>query len=189
LDPKRHLGKGIDAHYGKATHGFNVASIQFAVHYMFKNITTLTKFIQNVAECTALNGVFVGTCYDGQKVFDLLQDKPVLEIRDEELICKITKEYKNREVVMNESCLGYTIKVLQAEIKREHEEWLVFFPYFESVMKQYGFDLIHRTPFEEYHTNEPMTEGQKELSFLNTTFAFRKVKEVFAPAKLSYIDI
>jgi hypothetical protein len=189
LDPKRHLGKGIDAHYGKATHGFNVASIQFAVHYMFKNITTLTKFIQNVAECTALNGVFVGTCYDGQKVFDLLQDKPVLEIRDEELICKITKEYKNREVVMNESCLGYTIKVLQAEIKREHEEWLVFFPYFESVMKQYGFDLIHRTPFEDYHTNESMTEGQKELSFLNTTFAFRKVKEVFAPAKLSYIDI
>jgi hypothetical protein len=57
-------------------------------------------------------------------------------------------------------------------------------------MKQYGFELLHRTPFEEYYTSEtPMTPGQQELSFLNTTFAFRKVKEVFAPAKLSYIVI
>ena len=189
LDPKRHLGKGIDDHYGKAKDGFNVTSIQFAVHYMFQNITTLTKFIQNVAECTALKGVFVGTCYDGQKVFDLLQDKPVVDIRDEDtLICKITKEYNHREVVMDETSLGYTINVLQAEIKNEHQEWLVFFPYFESIMKQYGFELLHRTPFEEYYSSDtPMTSGQQELSFLNTTFAFRKVKEVFAPAKLSYI--
>jgi hypothetical protein len=209
LDPKRPLdktlGNGIDDHYGKARHGFNVASIQFAVHYMFKDITTLTHFIQNVAECTAMHGVFVGTCYDGQSVFDLLQDKSMHEIRDspvhkklEEgeidkntLICKLTKEYKQRSVTMNDSCLGYTIKVLQAEIKNEHEEWLVFFPYFESMMNKYGFELIKRIPFEEYHraSNIAMTEGQKELSFLNTTFAFRKVKEVFAPAKLSYIDI
>ena len=178
---------------------------------MFKDITTLTHFIQNVAECTAMQGVFVGTCYDGQAVFDLLQDKPVHEIRDtpvhkkkkeieegeieEEddtpLICKLTKEYKHRSVTMDASCLGYTIKVLQAEIKNEHEEWLVFFPYFESLMKKYGFEFIKRIPFKEYHrsSNTVMTDGQKELSFLNTTFAFRKVKEVFAPAKLSYIDI
>jgi hypothetical protein len=210
LDPKRPTGKGlgngIDDHYGRAKRGFNVASIQFAVHYMFKDITTLTHFIQNVAECTAMQGVFVGTCYDGQSVFDLLQDKPVHEIRDspvrkkkmedgeveeDTLICKLTKEYTQRSVTMDASCLGYTIKVLQAEIKNEHEEWLVFFPYFESLMNKYGFEFIKRIPFEEYHrsSNTVMTDGQKELSFLNTTFAFRKVKEVFAPAKLSYIDI
>ena len=192
LDPKRHLGKGIDDHYGKAKRGFNVASIQFAVHYMFQNITTLTRFIQNVAECTALQGVFVGTCYDGQKVFDQLKDKPAFEMMDASggLICRITKEYKQRDIEMDESCLGYTIKVLQAEIKNEHEEWLVFFPYFESLMKQYGFELIERKPFEEYYSDAMgMENGQKELSFLNTTFAFRKVKEVFAPAKLSYIVI
>ena len=106
------------------------------------------------------------------------------------LICRITKEYKQRDIKMDESCLGYTIKVLQAEIKNEHEEWLVFFPYFESLMKQYGFELIERKPFEEYYSDAMgMENGQKELSFLNTTFAFRKVKEVFAPAKLSYIVI
>lgn len=192
LDPKRHLGKGIDDHYGKAKRGFNVASIQFAVHYMFQNITTLTRFIQNVAECTALQGVFVGTCYDGQKVFDQLKDKPAFEMMDASggLICRITKAYKQRDIKMDESCLGYTIKVLQAEIKNEHAEWLVFFPYFETIMRQYGFELIERKPFEEYYSESiGMENGQKELSFLNTTFAFRKVKEVFAPAKLSYIVI
>jgi hypothetical protein len=57
-------------------------------------------------------------------------------------------------------------------------------------MRQYGFELIERKPFEEYYSESiGMENGQKELSFLNTTFAFRKVKEVFAPAKLSYIVI
>jgi hypothetical protein len=195
LDPKRHLGTGIDNHYGKAKLGFNVASIQFAVHYMFQNITTLTRFIQNVAECTKLKGYFVGTCYDGQEVFDRLRDKHISEAyeiknKSDELICKITKEYKQQEVQYDESCLGYTIKVLQAEINNEHEEWLVFFPYFESIMEQYGFKRIARTPFKEYYSDDRgMEEGEQELSFLNTTFAFQKVKEVFAPAKLNYIVI
>jgi hypothetical protein len=192
LDPRRHLGTGIDAHYGKAKRGFNVASIQFAVHYMFQNITSLTRFIQNVAECTAKQGVFVGTCYDGQKVFDQLKDKPAFEMMNDSggLICQITKAYKQREVKMDESCLGYTINVLQAEINKVHEEWLVFFPYFESMMEQYGFKLIERKPFQDYYSETlGMEKGEKELSFLNTTFAFRKVKEVFAPAKLSYIII
>jgi hypothetical protein len=194
LDPKRPLGlgRGVDAHYGQAKHGFNVASIQFAVHYMFKDITTLTHFLQNVAECTALKGFFVGTCYDGQTVFNLLRDKTALDIQDgDKPICKITKKYTNREVTMDESCLGYTIDVLQAEMKTEHQEWLVFFPYFISIMKRYGFELIAQIPFEQYARSSriSMTEGEQKLSFLNTTFAFQKVAEVFAPAKLSYIEI
>ena len=192
LDPKRSLGTGVNAHYGKAKNGFNVASIQFAVHYMFKDITTLTHFLQNIAECVAMQGIFVGTCYDGQTVFDLLQDQPVLDIQDRDRpICKITKKYTNRQVVMDSSCLGYTIDVFQTEMKTEHQEWLVFFPYFISIMQSYGFELIARIPFEQYYraANIPMTESEQKLSFLNTTFAFRKVRTVFAPAKLNYIDI
>ena len=192
LDPKRSLGTGVNAHYGRAKNGFNVASIQFAVHYMFKDITTLTHFLQNVAECVTMHGVFVGTCYDGQTVFDLLHDQPVLDIREKDRdICTITKKYTSRKVVMDSSCLGYTIDVLQTEMKKEHQEWLVFFPYFETIMKSYGFELIARIPFEQYYraANIPMTESEQKLSFLNTTFAFRKVRAVFAPAKLPYIDI
>jgi hypothetical protein len=117
-----------------------------------------------------------------------------LEMRHDDdkksLICRITKEYKQEGVEMDESCLGYKIKVLQAEIKNEHEEWLVFFPYFIMIMKKYGFDLMKRTPFESYPEAKNITEkGEQELSFLNTSFAFRKEREVFAPAKLNYIVI
>ena len=34
---KTELGEGVYKNYGKGSNGFNVSSIQFAIHYMFKN--------------------------------------------------------------------------------------------------------------------------------------------------------
>lgn len=192
LDPKRAIAKGVDHHYGVAKNGFNVSSMQFAVHYMFKNITTLTQFIQNVADCTAINGYFVGTCYDGQTVFEKLKGVPYIEFTsNEKPLCKITKGYKHETAYMNETCLGYSISVLQHEIGVEHEEWLVFFPYFEAIMNDYGFTVVEIKKFETLYGEmpEPMTDGEKELSFLNKTFVFQKVRQVVAPVKLQMIRI
>ena len=44
---------------------FDVGSIQFAIHYMFKDVYTVQKFAKNVRDLIALNGYFIGTCYDG----------------------------------------------------------------------------------------------------------------------------
>ena len=192
LDPKRNIAKGVNDHYAVAKNGFNVSSIQFAVHYMFKNITTLTQFLQNLADCTALNGYFVGTCYDGQTVFEKLKGKSFIEFEsDGSPLCRITKRYKEETVYMNQTCLGYSINVLQNEIGVEHEEWLVFFPYFELIMKEYGFKLIEMKRFETIYTEIPerMTDGEKELSFLNKTFLFQKERVVLAPVKLQMIHI
>lgn len=194
LDPKQNIGRGVTDHYAKASHGFNVSSIQFAIHYMFNNITSLTQFLQNVAECTAMNGYFVGTCYDGQRVFDLLKDTPFIDIEDEgKSLCKITKVYKQDQVYMNDTCLGYTINVLQSVIGNDHDEWLVFFPYFVSMMEKYGFKEVNIESFEDIYKRIPpskeMTDGEKRLSFLNKTFMFQKVQEVIAPVKLPHITI
>ncbi len=192
LDPKQTIGRGVTDHYAKASHGFNVASIQFAVHYMFNNITSFTQFLQNVYECTAMNGYFVGTCYDGQRVFDLLKDHPSIEFdHGGKTLCKITRVYKQDQVYMNDTCLGYTINVLQSVIGNDHNEWLVFFPYFVSMMERYGFKEVKIEGFEDIHKRIPpskeMSEGEKRLSFLNKTFMFQKVKEVIAPVKLPHI--
>ena len=32
------------------------------MHYMFENDIILKEFIKNVAQCTALEGYFIGTC-------------------------------------------------------------------------------------------------------------------------------
>ena len=64
------LGKGVFKSYGKGAGGFNISSIQFALHYMFENASTLHKFLTNISECTKLGGYFIGTSYDGKKIFD-----------------------------------------------------------------------------------------------------------------------
>jgi hypothetical protein len=58
------LGKGVYNNYGIAQNGFNISSIQFALHYMFENESILNEFLKNVSQCTALDGYFIGTCYD-----------------------------------------------------------------------------------------------------------------------------
>ena len=37
-----------------------------------ENEAKLNGFIKNVKECTALEDYFIGTCYDGQKIFNML---------------------------------------------------------------------------------------------------------------------
>ena len=60
------LGKGVVRQFGKGENGFSISSCQFALHYFFKDKDTLLNFLKNVAETTALNGSFIGTCYDGK---------------------------------------------------------------------------------------------------------------------------
>ena len=69
------LGSAVYKRYGDGQDGFNIVSSQFTMHYFFETLETLHNFIRNLAECTKLNGYFIGTCYDGDKVFNLLSDK------------------------------------------------------------------------------------------------------------------
>jgi len=196
MDPmNKTLGNGVIDHYAKAKHGFNVTSIQFAVHYMFRTITTLTEFLKNVAECTALNGYFVGTCYDGERLFEMLKDKKLLQFtKDGKNVCTITKKYTQIDHADNGNCVGYKISVLQESIGKEIEEYLVFFSYFTKIMDEYGFKLMELKPFETYYgelgSGRDMSPGEQQLSFLNNSFKFQKVKEVsFLPIKLNMVDL
>lgn len=196
MDPmNKTLGNGVIDHYGKGKHGFDVTSIQFAVHYMFSNLTSLTEFLKNVTECTALNGYFVGTCYDGERLFEMLKEKKVLNFtKDGKMACTITKNYTQINHADNGSCVGYKISVLQESIGKEIEEYLVFFSYFTKLMEEYGFKLIELKPFQTYYgelgTGRDMSPGEQQLSFLNNSFTFQKVKEVsLLPVKLNYVEI
>jgi len=194
------LGKGVLDHYGKGKLGFNLTSIQFAIHYMFESVETLTNFIKNVAECTAMNGYFVGTCYDGAMVFDKLKGKKELEIKqDGQLLCSIEKKYPQVDYMKNKSCLGYKIGVYQSTIGTQKiDEYLVFFDYFIPLMEEYGFMYKENlsASFKSIYESDPsarstrMNEGEQEVSFLNRTFVFEKVKEMkIIPTKLHFITI
>ena len=140
------LGKGVYNQYGIAEPGFNISSCQFAMHYFFENKTTFHQFIRNLAECTKINGYFVGTCYDGRTVFNLLQDKSNGEsmtiMKNDRKIYEITKMYDQTGFPDEEMSLGYAINVYQESINQTFREYLVNFEYFTRIMDDYGFVLV-----------------------------------------------
>jgi hypothetical protein len=140
------LGEGVYKNYGVANGGFNISSCQFALHYFFENAKTLHSFLKNVVECTAMGGYFIGTCYDGKEVFDLLkpkiQDDSLVVMKDGKKIQEITKLYSETGFPDDEASLGYAINVYQETINKVFREYLVNFDYLIQLMEDYGFVLV-----------------------------------------------
>lgn len=206
------LGKGVYNQYGVAETGFNVSSCQFAIHYFFENKTTFHNFIRNVAECTKINGYFIGTCYDGKRVFNLLEDKNKNEgitiMKNERKIFEITKMYDKTGFPDEEMSLGYAIDVFQESINKVFREYLVNFDYLTRIMEDYGFNVVtteeatamglpdgtgmfselYSDMMEDIKQNPNhknnygkaiyMSPEEKQISFMNRYFAFKKVRSL-----------
>ena len=169
---------------------FDVGSIQFAIHYMFKDIYTLHNFARNVSDLIGLNGYFIGTCYDGIEIHKMLRGMDSGESKElyigDRKIWSVTKQY-NEEEFKKDSCLGYTISVFQESINQLIDEYLVNFPYLIEVLGAYGFvlespvkDMPPLASFErEYSkTKFKMSPEEQQISFLNKYFIFKKVRNV-----------
>jgi len=144
------VGKALSKHYGVGRDGFDVSSIQFALHYFWKDVKTLHTFMRNVSECTKVGGHFIGTCYDGRTVFNRLKglsNGSTLRFEDAEhqMIAAITKRYSKTDYLDDESCLGYSIDVFTESINAMHTEYLVNMVYLERIMRNYGFELVSET--------------------------------------------
>lgn len=142
------LGEGVYREYGKAENGFNVSSCQFAIHYMFENLTNACNFLRNVCECTELGGYFIGTTYDGATMFDALKPYEVGDgiavLHDKKRVWQVTKAYTATEFPDDETCLGYAIDVYQESINKTFREYLVNFNYLKRLMANFGFEVVQR---------------------------------------------
>jgi hypothetical protein len=151
------LGKAVYKNYGVGQEGFNISSCQFALHYFFENKTSLHEFLRNVAECTRINGYFIGTCYDGASVFNLLKNKKKDEnytiMSGDKKIFEITKLYDETGFPEDDMSLGYPINVYQESINKVFREYLVNFNYLVRLMENFGFTLITKT--EANHMSLP----------------------------------
>lgn len=144
---KNEKWKAVAEQYSVAKKGFDISSIQFAIHYFFKDFNSVHQFARNVSQCTCLNGYFIGTCYDGKTVFDILSKKKdskiVITTKDnQKQILGITKKYSQTAFSADEPCLGYEIDVWQESINQEISEYLVNFTYLVRIMENYGFSLV-----------------------------------------------
>jgi hypothetical protein len=209
---KDKLGLGVYKQYGKASDGFNISSCQFAIHYFFESKKTLNSFLRNVSECTKVNGYFIGDCYDGTAIFDLLRGKNAGEsasiLEDGKKIWQITKGYENDTFDNDETSVGYAIDVFQETINKTFREYLVNFEYLNRMMENYGFVLLTKDECNEigiptsvgsfqqlyglmeqeinkfskkrneYGDALKMTSKEKQISFYNNYFIYKKIRNV-----------
>ena len=189
------LGKESNKKYaglpesGIISGGFDVGTIQFAIHYMFETTLSLNTFIRNCSDTIKEGGHLIGTCYDGEKVVDLLKDIETNGLKEIHLkgtkILHIRKNYGNIDKFINlEDPCGFSIGVYQDSINTENNEFLVNFPYFIRLMNEYGFDIIKNDSFETYYksykseSKKSLVEEEKQISFLNRAFIFKKNRQI-----------
>ena len=206
------LGKGVYKNYGIAHNGFNVSSIMFALHYMFEKEEILNEFLKNISQCTAINGYFIGCCFDGKKIFKMLEsienNESISLFKNNKKIWQITKKYDFKSFDDDESSLGYAIDIYQESINKTIREYLVNFDYLVRVLENYGFVVLNDieirninipssiTNFELMYNNMVsnlkkdkelnnlignslnMSNEEKQISFLNNCFVFKKVRNV-----------
>lgn len=187
----------LKEYYGVGRNGFNIVSCQFAIHYFFESKPVLDEFLKNVYECCSYNGYFIGTTYDGQTLFEQLKDKNTLSSSHESnTIWEIKKAYTNDTFNNDESCLGYPIHVYQDSINKTIVEYLVHFEYLKKRMYEHGFvipdddelemttgmfsELFSKMKYEMkdkklFKNAMNMDSKQKNISFLNRYFIFKKV--------------
>ena len=142
------LGKGVVKQFGKGGKGFDLTTIQFSIHYMFKDQTTCQNILRNISECTKVGGYFVSTQYDGRTVFNKLRglkEGQSLTVMDGgRKVWEVTKRYDRDEFPDDSSSVGYAIDVYQETINKVFTEYLVNYNYVVRVMEDYGFVPIDR---------------------------------------------
>ena len=212
---EKKLGRGVFRQYGKGKDGFDVVSNQFSIHYFAETPEKFHNFLRNVSECCKIGGYFIGTSYDGRKVFQKLEDKKLgesitISTKDGERIWEITKQYNSQTFENNATSLGYRVDVYQESINKVFSEYLVNYDYLISTVENYGFMLVERDELDEiglpnsvgnfeqlYYqmksdlqtnkirrsdigTASQMNRSEKEISYLNKYFIFKKVRDVNA---------
>ena len=171
-------GHKKDALLGKygnfAVDKFDLVSCQFAIHYFFESEKILDNFLNTVNLNIKDDGYFIGTCLNGELVKRALLNKT--EIRGlsdaNQVLWNIKKLYtKNTGVVYGEE-----IEVFMESIGRVFKEYLVNIDILVKKLKPFGFELIENMSFKDFTGNVELQldDQQKEYSFLNMAFVFKK---------------
>jgi hypothetical protein len=157
--------------------GADCVAIMFAIHYFFENQQSLETIIANISDSLKIGGLFVGCCFDGERIFNELQTiqegGSVVGQENNTEIWKITKRYSNTDFTSGLDSLGMGIDVQFMSIGTEQREYLVSFELLKNEMAKIGCELL--TP-----------EECKELNLVHSTNTFDKSYDMAVKEGLRY---
>jgi len=180
---------------------FDLVSCQFALHYYFSSEEALRNVLSLVSKYLKPGGYFFGTTVDGDKIKDYFEDYKGKIIKRS--IYKIERMFPKKLKSPFGNKYTFTIfdnkdKTNYFNTIHVSVEYLTDFKYLNLIAKQYGLEPVNINFFEKYqgkYTNtssnvipfeeiyrlnkwkpkeKQITPEQLELSFLNSTFVFRK---------------
>jgi mRNA (guanine-N7-)-methyltransferase len=157
---------------------FDVVSCQFALHYFFKDEETVRQVLLNISDSLKKGGYFIGTTFDGERVYNSLKGKKSIQRPDSGVVeWRIKKLYKTEKWNRKKSNVGMKISIYIDSIGTEQEEYLVNFTFLKKVMKEYGLKTVAIKRFSQIYNeyNKTMLKHQKEYSFHFNSFVFQKI--------------
>ena len=177
--------------------GADCMSCMAALHYFFESPEKFHGYIQNISDNLKVGGYFIGYCFDGDKVFDLLRTvskggvKTGLE--NDTTLWTLTKQYEEDDMPEGEDSLGLAIDVNFITIGMTHREYLVSFRFLTAALKAIGCELLSADEMKKVGLQNSsatfdvswemakksgksyeMTAAIKQFSFLNRWFIFKR---------------
>lgn len=163
--------------------GVNGVAINLAIHYIIKDTDSLNNIIQLVSSLLKPGGIFIFTCFDGQRIFELLRGIETgksWDLRDETLKYSIKKLYKSK-VLTN---FGQKIGVIHPFSKGEYyEENIVNIDHVIKMFERHGFVRLQYSSFGDWHAKfnssnpkmaNKMTKDDKLYSSLYSYVSLKK---------------
>ena len=182
---------------GRLRQGADCVAIMFAIHYFFENEASLAGIMRNISDTLKIGGLFVGCCFDGDKVFDALRGIPeggsLVGQEAGTEVWKLTKRYSATDLTTGVESIGLPIDVEFVSIGTQQREYLVPFGLLKSKMSEIGCELLTKEEcgalglvnstalFEDSYEmarkakkEYPMTPTVRQYSFFNRWFIFKR---------------
>jgi predicted NAD-dependent protein-ADP-ribosyltransferase YbiA (DUF1768 family) len=177
--------------------GADCVSCMFAVHYFFESTQKLNGFLGNLADTLKLGGYFVGACFDGQRVFDLLRETATGAGKSGQegtaTLWNIVKQYDVEDIPEGDGGVGLGVDVEFLTIGMGHREYLVPFRLLQEKLKLIGCELLTKEELKDVGLPAstgtfdtawdiaakkgkkfPMGPAAKQFSFMNRWFVFKR---------------
>ena len=180
--------------------GADCISCMFAIHYFFETPAKMNGFLDNLAQTLKVGGYFIGCCFDGDKVFNMLRetdkDKSKTGVEGKTTLWEITKHYDAEDIPEGDAGFGLGVDVNFISIGMPHREYLVPFKLLEDKMRLIGCELLSTEELKEvgmvnssatFDVSWDMAKKKgktfamgtaaKEFSFMNRWFIFKRKRQ------------
>ena len=168
---------------------FNMVTMMFALHYMFNSEEKISMLAQNINNMIEKEGYFIGCCFDGKEVYDLLRDTELngskVGYKDGKVIWKIQKKYNLPSWDQSDKTVFYNlpIDVYIQSINMNITEYLVNFDILQEKLKKVNIVMQETVLFKDIYTSQSkkgkikLSNDEQTLSFLNRYFICKKVSD------------